>query len=114
MTTNKRRTAPIETLPEWCLKNRDLHYSARILLFFILYNVNLNGRVTYGRLREKSKFPHETLNRNLKSLTQAGIIDRVRIRESKHECYSYAVNTERLKELGAPRVEDFFRGYTNK
>lgn len=114
MTTDKKRTAPIETLPEWCLRKEDLTYSVRVLLYFILYSVNLNNRVTYSRLKERSGFPHETLNRCLKVLAQTGIIDKVRIRERKHECYAYTINTKRLKELGAPHVEDFFRGYTNK
>ena len=40
-TPKKRRQPPIQTLPDWVLGRSDLTYSSRILLYFVLYNVNL-------------------------------------------------------------------------
>ncbi|WP_293705582.1 hypothetical protein [uncultured Parasutterella sp.] len=113
-TPKKRRQPPIQTLPDWVLGRSDLSYSSRILLYFVLYNVNLRGRVTLTRLQEVSGLAYETLRRALKVLKLAGIINQELIGKTRHDGYAYALNTERLKELGAPHVDSFFKGYVNE
>lgn len=114
MTTSKKRRKPIETLPDWCLKRKDLSYSARILLYFFLYNINLRGRVTLTRLQEVSGLAYETLRRALMALKLAGIVNQELIGKDRYKGYAYVLNTKRLTELGAPNVEEFFRGYKNE
>ena len=113
MAATKRRK-PIETLPDWCLRRNDLPYSARVLLYFFLYNINLRGRVTLTRLHEVSGLAYETLRRALKALKLAGIINQELMGATRYEGYSYVLNFKRLIELGAPNVEEFFRGYNNE
>lgn len=110
-TPKKRRRAPIQTLPDWVLGRPDLNYSSRILLYFVLYNVNLHGRVTLARLLEVSGLAYETLRRALKALKLAGILNQELLGKTRQNGYAYALNTERLKELGAPHVDTFFKGY---
>lgn len=109
-----KRRKPIETLPDWCLRRRDLPYSARVLLYFFLYNVNLRGRVTLTRLQEVSGLAYETLRRALKVLKLQGIIYQELTGPTRYDGYAYSLSIKRLKELGAPNVEEFFRGYKNE
>lgn len=113
-TPKKKRRKPIETLPEWCLRRKGLSYSAKILLYFILYNINLKGRVTLSRLEEVSGLAYETLRRSLMALKLEGIINQELIGVNRHFGYAYVLNFKRLTELGAPNVEEFFKGYTNE
>lgn len=112
-TPKKRRQPPIQTLPDWVLGRPDLSYSSRILLYFVLYNVNLRGRVTLTRLQEVSGLAYETLRRALKVLKLAGIINQELIGKTRYDGYAYVLNFKRLKELGAPNVDSFFKGYLN-
>lgn len=109
-----KRRKPIETLPDWCLRRKDLPYSARVLLYFFLYNVNLRGRVTLTRLQEVSGLAYETLRRALKALKLKGIIYQELMGPTRYDGYAYSLSIKRLKELGAPNVEEFFRGYKNE
>lgn len=109
-----KRRKPIETLPEWCLRRKGLPYSAKILLYFFLYNINLRGRVTLTRLEEVSGLAYETLRRSLMALKLEGIINQELIGDSRHNGYAYVLNFKRLKELGAPNVDSFFKGYVNE
>lgn len=113
-TPKKRRQPPIETLPDWVLGRSDLTYSSRILLYFFLYNINLKGRVTLTRLQEVSGLAYETLRRALMALKLEGIINQELIGSSRHNGYAYVLNLKRLKELGAPNVDSFFKGYVNE
>lgn len=113
-TPKNRRQRIEETLPEWCLRRKGLPYSAKILLYFFLYNINLKGRVTLTRLQEVSGLAYETLRRALMALKLEGIINQELIGSSRHNGYAYVLNFKRLKELGAPNVEEFFRGYKNE
>lgn len=113
-TSKKRRQRIEETLPEWCLRRKGLPYSSKILLYFFLYNINLKGRVTLTRLQEVSGLAYETLRRALMALKLEGIINQELIGSSRHNGYAYVLNVKRLKELGAPNVEEFFRGYKNE
>lgn len=106
-----KRRKPIETLPDWCLRRKDLPYSARVLLYFFLYNVNLRGRVTLTRLQEVSGL---ALRRALKALKLQGIIYQELMGPTRYDGYAYSLSIKRLKELGAPNVEEFFRGYKNE
>ena len=112
-TPKKRRRPPIQTLPDWVLGRSDLTYSSRILLYFVLYNVNLRRRVTLTRLQDASGLAYETLRRALKALKLAGIINQELLGKTRYDGYAYVLNTERLKELGAPHVDSFFKGYKN-
>lgn len=109
-----KRRKPIETLPEWCLRRKGLPYSAKILLYFFLYNINLRGRVTLSRLQEVSGLAYETLRRALMALKLEGIINQELIGPDRRNGYAYVLNTKRLKELGAPNVDSFFKGYLNE
>lgn len=113
-TPKKKRREPIETLPDWCLRRKGLSYSARVLLYFFLYNINLRGRVTLSRLQEVSGLAYETLRRALMALKLEGIINQELIGGNRHNGYAYVLNTKRLKELGAPNVDSFFKGYVNE
>lgn len=112
-TPKKKRREPIETLPDWCLRRKSLSYSARVLLYFFLYNINLRGRVTLTRLQEVSGLAYETLRRSLMALKLEGIINQELIGPDRRNGYAYVLNTKRLKELGAPNVDSFFKGYVN-
>lgn len=112
-TPKKRRRPPIQTLPDWVLGRSDLTYSSRILLYFVLYNVNLRRRVTLTRLQDASGLAYETLRRALKALKLAGIINQELLGKTRYDGYAYVLNTERLKELGAPHADSFFKGYKN-
>ena len=48
------------------------------------------------------------------ALKLEGIINQELIGSSRHNGYAYVLNLKRLKELGAPNVEEFFRGYKNE
>ena len=109
-----KRRKPIETLPDWCLRRKGLPYSARVLLYFFLYNINLKSRVTLTRLHEVSGLAYETLRRSLKALKLEGIINQELIGADRRNGYAYVLNTKRLKELGAPNVDSFFKGYVNE
>lgn len=109
-----KRRKPIETLPDWCLRKKGLPYSAKILLYFFLYNINLRGRVTLTRLQEVSGLAYETLRRALMALKLEGIINQELIGPDRRNGYAYVLNTKRLKELGAPNVDSFFKGYLNE
>jgi hypothetical protein len=113
-TPKKKRREPIETLPDWCLRRKGLPYSARVLLYFFLYNINLRGRVTLARLQEVSGLAYETLRRSLTALKLEGIINQELIGPDRRNGYAYVLNTKRLKELGAPNVDSFFKGYLNE
>ena len=113
-TPKKKRREPIETLPDWCLRRKSLSYSARVLLYFFLYNINLRGRVTLTRLQEVSGLAYETLRRSLTALKLEGIINQELIGPDRRNGYAYVLNTKRLKELGAPNVDSFFKGYLNE
>lgn len=113
-TPKKKRREPIETLPDWCLRRKSLSYSARVLLYFFLYNINLRGRVTLTRLQEVSELAYETLRRSLMALKLEGIINQELIGPDRRNGYAYVLNTKRLKELGAPNVDSFFKGYVNE
>ena len=113
-TPKKKRREPIETLPDWCLRRKSLSYSARVLLYFFLYNINLRGRVTLTRLQEVSGLAYETLRRSLTALKLEGIINQELIGSDRRNGYAYVLNTKRLKELGAPNVDSFFKGYLNE
>ncbi len=113
-TPKKKRREPIETLPDWCLRRKGLPYSARVLLYFFLYNINLKGRVTLTRLQEVSGLAYETLRRSLMALKLQGIINQVLMGKQRRNGYAYVLNTEKLKELGAPNVDEFFKRYENE
>lgn len=113
-TPKKKRREPIETLPDWCLRRKGLPYSAKILLYFFLYNINLRGRVTLTRLQEVSGLAYETLRHSLMALKLEGIINQELIGPDRRNGYAYVLNTKRLKELGAPNVDSFFKGYVNE
>ena len=48
------------------------------------------------------------------ALKLEGIINQELIGSSRHNGYAYVLNFKRLKELGAPNVDSFFKGYLNE
>jgi DNA-binding transcriptional ArsR family regulator len=64
-------------------------------------------------LQDASGLAYETLRRALKALKLAGIINQELLGKTRYDGYAYVLNTERLKELGAPHVDSFFKGYKN-
>ena len=43
-----------------------------------------------------------------------GIIYQELTGPTRYDGYAYSLSIKRLKELGAPNVEEFFRGYKNE
>lgn len=48
------------------------------------------------------------------ALKLEGIINQELIGPDRRNGYAYVLNTKRLKELGAPNVDSFFKGYVNE
>lgn len=100
----------INTLPEWCLSETPFSPSTRILLFFFLYSVNLQMRVSAGQLVARGNFPRQTFSRAVQQLVESGLVTR-HARESKSNGHIYELRVDKLVELGAPYVGEFFKGY---
>ena len=57
---------------------------------------------------------HIKYHQALMALKLEGIINQELIGDSRHNGYAYVLNFKRLKELGAPHVDSFFKGYVNE